>query len=296
MPPDAAKSQHNECMDAFSGTELSICCQLPESDTPDAPAELLPLTAFDQPRLRTRPPHITPSMARGFMHLKMAKATAGMRYGLRMTGWEAHRAIRTGKWTQAQLNTLKWFIDSLRPGDFLRLHAIGRLTIRELARAAAATRSGHVHMDLNVLALHPEVPLPGSHSMTTVGRWPSECPSEALALPAGHPDRVDHPSRQVGDRHLPAHSCLALNHHTYMVWTDWLERRQRRFVHWDKTAPAVLFKRAHLWAWHCRRDLAGVKQRRWRDKLHQAGWPIADPHAHLRRGVNAAVKAPAASA
>ena len=177
---------------------------------------------------------MTSYRARGFIDVRLAKATAGMRYGDRMTGREAHRAIRTGRWTSRQLSTLHWFINSLFPGDFFRLHAMGGLTIHELARVAGAVKSEHFNIDLNVLALHPEVPLPQATSVREC-RWPSDMPPAVLSMKQGHPDRRDVEGFVIQGKAYPAHSRLTVDGITYLVDTDRLERDQAKNFHWSRT-------------------------------------------------------------
>ena len=140
-----------------------------------------PLTDFDHPNLHRRPDDVTDAKAMAWMNSAIGKECAGM--ADHASGEDVVQAFRSGQFSNQALSTLWWATRNIKPArPFPTWHAIGRLTIFELARGMLCLDewAGGYAAYLCQWADEP------NHSLPTAGGWtltvcdPSRLPRQAL--------------------------------------------------------------------------------------------------------------------
>lgn len=146
--------------------------------------KMRPLDDFDHPNLHRRPDDVTDAQALEWMNSAIGKECAGM--SGRATGEEVIQTFRSGEISEKIRKSLWWATRNVTPArPFPTWHAIGRLTIFELARGLSSLDewAGGYAAYLCQWADKPDRPLPTANGWVLTALKPSHLPLQALDTP-----------------------------------------------------------------------------------------------------------------
>ena len=194
--------------------------QLPEKDAPRDDT-LLPAEAFDHPALKRRPPYAPERLGLRNFTFTMQKACAGLNHHYRRDPKEVYARIVSRSLVPDDSPVLRWMTTGLQfSWLFVRLHAVGRLTIEELAytvRFACGDQAPY-RTWLNQWGRNPNRPLPSFRD-----DFPLERPDELVGL-----DARDIPPDDDRRIDVDGTTYLKLNGHMYWLPTHLLEAETPR--------------------------------------------------------------------
>lgn len=143
--------------------------------------KMAPLARFDHPNLHRRPDDVTDATALQWMSSAIGKECAGM--ANRATGKEVFHAFRSGEISERARKSLYWATQNVTPArPFPTWHAVGRLTIFELARGMSCLDewAGGYAAYLCQWADDPTRPLPTADGWVLTALEASHLPPQAL--------------------------------------------------------------------------------------------------------------------